>query len=1334
MKVNLMNYQEQIDKWKAANVTEARNLFGLSANSENLTWRFTKPDQTISPDFIDINKYYDHYNIQTPLIKVDFLHDTSMKDGILDKTWQSLQEGNCNNFIRSVTIEDTGFKTMRLQLIDRTFSTVQVLLERAIAKGSGNTIEDNYQNDKKTVAKNEPQEGELVSLEVLKQPNGVTNNIRINYGWSVDDGACGGYFENLSKAGIRYGNETTNYRWNSRTYANYDPLIRNDGVASTLAAEENSNKEEFSHNLSSQKILAEYNLQTTAWNGWEEFYITDIKSTLTETGIIYDITATGADNMKLNGYKMVQMYAELTAKPKEVLTCLMNNFNGRKENVIDNAKKGARPFYLLWVDDQFPELQEEKKVILMRNGKLFDPSTIQDEEEKKKAEAESKWSSMSEEQMESYATDSKTRAANIGTRLDVLKKALGCITGKSGGEGDESYVAGDVKSIQKKFPGYNKDDFKPGKIDGTENIHGESAAYYYLAALNEGIIPKNAPLYQSSAFFKYLEENLVNFSSSFSGFKTLSNGETLENRGRGNNFKRQDILSVMPRAFFDDLYKNNEYYNIAHNVNENFGNQITLTLMSEAMLTLMDDFIETMKYSIRKIEVSRIIETDSGVTEQPSTSYSGNYLEIPLNVALLLCPTYSSLSYQYFGEQKIGEKEYSNVLKYRPVSDFDATSARTKLVEYFKNIAGWISNYGSDKKGKFNGIYRAENHSSKPAEAIFGTGMTPMRISNYYLNKSESEADKKYEELKKKIKIKWQDVFDDGSAYGGNINGEKEETSVFFIAMCLLVVVSTLQNGVIPGVSDGKDGFKANHLSTLQEFKDLWEQITTVNENNPIVLWNGNKIIDTRNINENFSTIYTDTYGVSVSNYKFKSKGFGNSEFENHNLNSSFVDAYKSRCEYIGGTGSYGSGKEDWSNLPLKEQLSKAWGVFRGMSNADKILLDFMEAEDFPGSQPGATGSYGGTNVNYKKSNTDKGSKKDSYFQELVKDGMEKDSTARKNLAIEITKDIKTLTKNQQDLNKTIATLEAGKLNNQITLTLGTVDSVGKIKYKSISSLLNEFCSQCKPFHDYEQEVSNKNKQKAASSAKDAEVSTQAKYVDAEGNEQVADLEAEAPTYPLSWEVVGYIYGAPIVGLFYKKPFKFHKIRKYCWGTGNKEATAVKALSISSASEFAMLSSAQRTTVSFDDAGRAVGILKKGYGTPVSEEETSSKAETYLSVKDFADSPLIVRNVANEDDLKRISTVMLQAVNKGSITVLGDPSLRFSGVVSPYTLPIYIDVSLQKEGQSWGSNQDLGIKSTLSGVYVVGKITHQINSSGYTTTLEVMRYPGITKSVLGISN
>ena len=1327
-----MDYQEQIDKWKATNETEARNLFHLKEGSSELTWRFTKPDQTKSPDFIDINKYYDHYNIQTPLIKVDFLSDTNMEDGILNKTWQSLQEGNANNFIRSMTIEDSGFKTLRLQLIDRTFLTVQVLLERAIAKGSGNVIEDNYQNEKKEVAVNNPQEGEMVTLEVLKQPNGVTNNIRVNYGWSIDDGACGGYFSNLKKAGFRDGNETTNYRWNSRTYANYDPLVKNDGNISTLAAAENSNEEKFSFNLSSQKILTEYNLQTTAWNGWEEFYITDVKSTLTETGIIYDITATGADNMKLNGYKMVQMYAELTAKPKEVLTCLMNNFNGRKDELEANIRGNKRPFYLLWVDEEYDQIQEEKKIVLMKDGKLFDSSTIQDENEKKKAEADAKWESMSEEEMESYSRDSKVRSGNLSKRIEVLKKALGCITSNAGGDGDESYVAGNTIAIQKKFPGYNKSDFKPNKITGVENIHGECAAYYYLAALNENIIPKDADLYKSSAFFKFLEENLVNFKPDFTDFKPVEGAMLTNSSFRGNNFNRQNILSVMPRAFFDDLFEKSEYNEKAAKVNENFGNQVTLTLMSEAMLTLMDNFIEGIKQSVRTVKTCSVDVDGNEFNETKKT-----YLEVPLNVALLLCPTDSYKTYKYFDSKKVGEVEYPKATYTKSVKTFDETSARIQLVDYFTKIAGWISNYGSDKKGRFNGLYRAENHSDKPADAIFGTGTTPMRVSKFYISKSESEADTKYEELKSKIKSKWQTVFDDGKAYGGNINGEKEEVSVFFIALCLLSVVSQLNGGTVSGFQDGKE-MKADHMAELEQFKELWKKVVTVDEKtNPMVLWNDSEILDVSNIStdQEYVTVYDNEYGEHYTyNYKFKDKGVsGSSGLSNLNLGNEFVSAYKSRCEYIGGYGNYGGSKEDWSSLPLKDQLSKTWAAFNGMGSGDtkRIKFDFMESSDFPSSQKGATGRYGGTDVNYFKSESDRGEGKgnDSYFKQLIDSNNIENANNREKLAVKITKDIKALTKNVQDLNKT--TLEAGKLKNEITLTLGTVDSVGKIKYKSISSLLNEFCSQCKPFHDYEQEVKNKNQQKAANNAKEAEVANQAKYVDAEGNEQVADLEAEAPTYPLSWDVVGYVKGAPIVGLFYKKPFRFHKIRKYCWGTGNRDATAVKSLSISSASEFAMLSSAQRTTVSFDDAGRAVGILKKGYGAPGTEEETSAKAETHLSVKDFASSPLIVRNVANEDDLKRISTVMLQAVNKGSITVLGDPSLRFSGVVSPYTLPIYIDISLQQEGQSWGSNQDLGVKSTLSGIYVVGKITHQINSSGYTTTMEVMRYPGITKTVLG---
>lgn len=1327
-----MDYQAQIDKWKAFDAEKARNIFNIKSGSQNLTWRFQKPNAE-SVDLIDINKYYDHYNIQTPLIQVSFLKDTKLigkgDDAVLDKTWEDLNQGNANNFIKSLTIEDSGFKTMRLQLIDRTFQTVPLLLQRAINKGSGNVIEENYNNNKIEKEEKELQEGEIVSLDVLRQPNGVTNNIRVNYGWAVGEGEARGYFQRLQNAGIRYGNTETNYRWNSRTYANYDPLVRNDGVASTLAAEEDSNTEKFSFNLSSQKVLSEYNLQTTAWNGWEEFYITDVKSTLTETGILYEITATGSDNMKLNGYKFVQMYAQITAKPKELLTCLMNNFNGPREE----AYKKNRPFYLLWVDKDYPEIQEEKRTLLMRNGKPYDPSQIEDKLEKEQADKEAQYGSMSQEDMENYANDTKIRLANINKRVTALQKALGCLTGKSGGNGDESYDKGNVKAVTDKFVGLNKDNIKL-EVGTSDNIHKDNAAYYYMAALTNGIIPNDiSSFYQRTCFFKYLERNLKNFNDSDAQLNNLKdeNYQILGTSGR-KVWKMSNIYKALPVAFHDDIFDPETYNSMEKELNGKFGQQITMSQMSEAMMTVLDDYVSMLKSSKGTITIfTEVADGNENKTETPA-------FILPLNLALLLCPTRKSRKYY------TKDKE-TNKLKYTTIENL---SARQEIVAFYDAMVQWITGYKSKSKGiSFNGLYNDEINGGNNANAIFDKGME--NIASYVLNNESEEAiDKKIDELKKKVQSKYEEVFDDGKSFGGLINGKKEEVALFALGLCMMSLASQLNNGTISGFQDGADRklddgtiipnqMKRDHLASLERFKGLKDKLFKVSEDNPKVVCKGLDIYD---INlGSYQEDSWDDYGNQIVENKRMERG---GDYSSSDINTAFIPAYKSRCEFCGNYGAYSSdSSDDWSADSLIDQLKKTWNFFKGASNGKPLELDFQEADDFPNkNKNGANRSYGsGTRVQYYKAIPDQTSiqkeSSEGYFQRIFQANFEssndKIKDKREKLAIQITKDIKTLTKTVTNLTKTIATLEAGKLQNQITLTLGGVDSVGKVKYKSISSLLNEFCAQCKPYHDYDSEVRNKNKQKNATSAKDAEVETQAKYVDAEGNEQVADMEAEAPTYPLSWDVVGYLNGKPLVGLFYKKPFRFSKIRRYCWGTGNKDATAVKALSISSASEFAMLSSAQRTTVKVDDAGRMVGLLKKGYGEPGTEEESSSIMETFINAKDLANQGLITRNTATEDDLKKLSTVMLQAVNRGSITVLGDPSLRFSGVVSPYTLPIYIDVSLQKEGQIWGRSEDLGMKSTLSGIYVVGKITHNINSSGYTTTMEVMRYPGITKTVLG---
>ena len=82
---------------------------------------------------------------------------------------------NNNNYFVSATIEDTGFRTLQLDLFDRTFTTIQAMLFDAIKHASSQETEGN----KKTANSNTS-----FDLEFVKMPALTRNNIRIRYGFN----------------------------------------------------------------------------------------------------------------------------------------------------------------------------------------------------------------------------------------------------------------------------------------------------------------------------------------------------------------------------------------------------------------------------------------------------------------------------------------------------------------------------------------------------------------------------------------------------------------------------------------------------------------------------------------------------------------------------------------------------------------------------------------------------------------------------------------------------------------------------------------------------------------------------------------------------------------------------------------------------------------------------------------------------------------------------------------------------------------------------------------------------------------------------------------------
>ena len=200
-----------------------------------------------------------------------------------------------------------------------------------------------------------------------------------------------------------------------------------------------------------------------------------------------------------------------------------------------------------------------------------------------------------------------------------------------------------------------------------------------------------------------------------------------------------------------------------------------------------------------------------------------------------------------------------------------------------------------------------------------------------------------------------------------------------------------------------------------------------------------------------------------------------------------------------------------------------------------------------------------------------------------------------------------------------------------------------------------------------------------------------------------------------------FTYGVQVDGkkvkvyFYYQQPTKFKRIRKYEWGPANGKHSVITNIDIKTDNEYALLTSMSTVT----EKGASV-ISRDGYGT----EALKNKDVKYA---DYIAQP------GESTPLEKIAYAYSQALYKGSITIMGDPFYCFDKFVQPYTYPIYLDFRLPVS-QSWSNSSNtnkIGYSHFMSGFYVVTKITHDINDSGFRTILEVMSYPNITNDVLG---
>lgn len=329
-----------------------------------------------------------------------------------------------------------------------------------------------------------------------------------------------------------------------------------------------------------------------------------------------------------------------------------------------------------------------------------------------------------------------------------------------------------------------------------------------------------------------------------------------------------------------------------------------------------------------------------------------------------------------------------------------------------------------------------------------------------------------------------------------------------------------------------------------------------------------------------------------------------------------------------------------------------------------------------------------------------------------------------------------------------LSEVELEKYLKKITLSFGSADALkanydhkdSKDRpnlYKSVASLMNEFCAACPP---------RKEKQMKP-------VTTD------EGMVVKADTTGEAAR-PLKWFTCKRAGDneTTYVVLYYRRALRPRKIRSYIWGPHNPYQTCVKSVSIENANEFAVLAgieafnekSEKETKLKYakSDANGNQGVFGQGM---VDVKRTAEKKFDEKKMDEGEAANYIFTDIKSRNNYQEAYS---NSVYQGTIEILGDPFYTFDGLMQPCTYPIRLDVLIPfngfhtlRGGNSWNSQfeafdsqfntfYDDGVygnqrRHEISGYYVIKSIEHNISSNGkFTTKLDVISYPQIEEQIL----
>ena len=1387
--IQCFSRKESDDTESTLNGTDS-DISDLTGNSEIKSEDFDlyKYTKKTSPSLIEADKYYDYYNTQVIRFDVSFLSDVA-SDGTLtytpinslDTEYGSVTATNIaktnnanNNFFVSANIEDFGsYKTLSLTLKDRTFNTLAGYIYQAIQLGNGNVKAFGSNAGDTTTSEGDTIDTELTdstTLKFLKNPvsNKIKQNLKIRYGYQTTTRYGTNNFTPDSSPSWKsmYGGSTA--RWTTAT--------KWEGSA-------NINDEQVTPN----KVLAINKHQTTKVIPEMDFFITDLTTQLTSTGIVYNIKASSTENFILNNIKFIQQYTVLRGKPKSLLASLMRVFNSNAE----------APIKLVWCD------KYEYRNYLNGSDILKNYKT-------------GEFEVMDEETVSDSIEEDRQTINDLDRQIEILNGIKNLFIYNAG----SNLKIGDSDLSYKKFGSKIIKALNESSADGIETIPKHEFSNVFFYPTRDSISddtdtdtkinttdPKDLLyIYDISKNYQYFgkQERMGSDATiSLSYHKIL---------GTWLNFvkvKACDVSDVSGEASRED----DEYSAYKAVVKR----QEASNRLQEAKNKLKKDF-DNISSFVTLSSDSSISETDTMNGYSTSIVCNGLLTSIPKKDNIQICEEYNSYDLKYYDDDGVNigifknkqpdsiystystsgkdlttSKDYNTLYK-KMLDDSSVwnrlTNSSGNLIlgnsEYlFNNLKGntpqlsIIDSYDSSKHGQafvdaykkykkynlyflgsknirrndssieltsgvtniFEGIL-SPSHEDYIVEKSWTSrgafGLSDSR-ANIKLIKSPSEIESSLDSYREKInniKIKLQGVIDSSAqnlvlkttpgGFGSikdctftyskktldssktSAEGEVENYYKTDTIEAKIYNGSALSNEFKDAIKIGSDDISSDTKDVL-DFLDSFFQIGDLKGASIVsVIKLLEKVLEAVNS-------YYSTPNITLEQVESAKNNFANvvKKYIVSELKSSIAAYYLAAIDYYycsknvssstGDTASY-----SWRDLAKKVfdsvksttiEMDIAKGKIKKQGDGDSLSFSDMEF----GCSIDGTKNYIKEAYDYIKMDGSKTPDQISAF------------------ASELDSQISEFMQLKDSINAEYAKKSESKIGKEITISLGSEDSQYKNNTftKSLSSLFNDFCSQCMPMIKTTDVI-------ATTTANE------------EGNSTTSTLTDEACKQSLGWSIVGKYKGQPIVGFYYKEPKIPKYIRKYDWGNGNAKMHCIKDISISTASEFAMYSSINTMTLNSGKLSNA-GIASFGEDKRL---EVSSISKSGTSESDDAAIEAYYPNlVANSDKQKNLMNNLLQSVNKGTITLLGDPSLVFSGEIQPYTYPIFLNIKLQQEGSTWSKKWDPTTEkyvetggqvetsvSYLSGIYVVGKITHSFSSSGYTTTLEITRYPGLDKN------